>query len=65
VTQLGGGVGSMIYLAKGVQLNLAGGYQFLRGGTRIGDNTRPSGASYLVRAGLSLGSSGWARDPGF
>jgi hypothetical protein len=65
VTQLGGGLGSMIYLAKGVQMNVAGGYQFLRGGTRVSDNTRPSGGAFVVRAGLSLGSSGWARDPGF
>jgi hypothetical protein len=64
-TQLGGGLGSMIYLAKGIQLNVAGGYQFLRAGKRIADGTRPEGGGYMVRAGLSLGSSGWARDPGF
>lgn len=66
VSQVGGGIGSMIYLAKGVQLNLAGGYQFLREGTRIADGTRANGGAYVMRAGLTLGgSSGWARDPGF
>jgi hypothetical protein len=66
VTQLGGGVGSMIYLAKGVHLNLAGGYQYLRAGRRISDDTRANGGAYVMRAGLSLGgSSGWARDPGY
>lgn len=66
VTQLGGGVGSMIYLARGVQLNLAGGYQFLRAGKRIADDTRADGGAFVMRAGLSLGgNSGWARDPGY
>ncbi len=66
VTQLGGGLGSMIYLAKGVQLNLAGGYQFLRAGKRIADDTRANGGAFVMRAGLSLGgNSGWARDPGY
>ena len=66
VTQLGGGLGSMIYLAKGVQLNLTGGYQFLRAGKRIADDTRAEGGAFVMRAGLSLGgSSGWARDPGY
>ncbi len=66
VTQLGGGVGSMIYLAKGVQLNLAGGYQFLRAGKRIADDTRANGGAFVMRAGLSLGGNGgWARDPGY
>lgn len=66
VTQLGGGLGSMIYLAKGVQLNLTGGYQFLRAGKRIADDTRAEGGAFVMRAGLSLGgTSGWARDPGY
>jgi Outer membrane protein beta-barrel domain len=66
VTQLGGGVGSMIYLAKGVHLNIAGGYQYLRAGKKIADDTRANGGAYVMRAGLSLGgSSGWARDPGY
>jgi hypothetical protein len=66
VTQLGGGLGSMIYLAKGVQLNLSGGYQFLRAGKRIADDTRADGGAFVMRAGLSLGgNSGWARDPGY
>lgn len=67
VTQLGGGVGSQIYLAKGVQLNLAGGYQFLRAGKKIADDTRANGGAFVMRAGLTLGgnSSGWARDPGY
>ncbi len=66
VTQLGGGLGSMIYLAKGVQLNLAGGYQFLRAGKRIADDTRANGGAFVMRAGLSVGgNSGWARDPGY
>jgi hypothetical protein len=65
VTQLGGGVGTQVYLAKGVQLNLAGGYQFLRAGKKIADGTRANGGAYTMRAGLTLGSSGWARDPGF
>ena len=66
VTQLGGGLGSMIYLAKGVQLNLTGGYQFLRAGKRIADDTRANGGAFVMRAGLSLGgNSGWARDPGY
>lgn len=66
VTQLGGGVGSMIYLARGVQLNLTGGYQYLRAGKRIADDTRADGGAFVVRAGLSLGgNSGWARDPGY
>jgi hypothetical protein len=66
VTQIGGGLGSMIYLAKGVQLNLAGGYQFLRAGKRIADDTRANGGAFVMRAGLSLGgNSGWARDPGY
>jgi hypothetical protein len=65
-TQVGGGVGSVVSLAKGINLNLAGGYQFLRAGRRISDNTRANGGAFMVRAGLSLGgSSGWARDPGF
>ena len=65
-TQLGGGLGSMIYLARGVQLNLAGGYQFLRAGKRIADDTRANGGAFVMRAGLSLGgNSGWARDPGY
>lgn len=65
-TQLGGGLGSMIYLAKGVQLNLAGGYQFLRSGKRIADDTRANGGAFVMRAGLSIGgNSGWARDPGY
>lgn len=64
ITQIGGGVGSMIYLAKGVQLNLGGGYQLLRAGKRIADDTRPNGGSFVMRAGLTLGgSSDWARDP--
>lgn len=65
VTQMGGGVGSMIYLANNVQLNLSGGYQFLRAGSRIADETRASGGAFVVRAGIALGSSGWARDPGY
>ncbi|MES3035070.1 MAG: outer membrane beta-barrel protein [Gemmatimonadota bacterium] len=67
VTQLGGGVGSQIYLAKGVHLNLAGGYQFLRAGKKIADDTRANGGAFVMRAGLTLGgnSSGWARDPGY
>jgi hypothetical protein len=66
VTQLGGGLGSMIYLARGVHLNLAGGYQFLRAGKRIADDTRANGGAFVMRAGLSLGgNSGWARDPGY
>ena len=65
-TQLGGGVGSLIYLAKGVQLNLGGGYQFLRAGRRVSDDTRASGGAFVMRAGLTLGgNSGWARDPGY
>lgn len=66
-TQVGGGVGSLIYLARGVNLNLAGGYQFLRAGRRIADDTRANGGAYVVRVGLSLGggNSGWARDPGY
>jgi hypothetical protein len=66
-TQMGGGVGSQIHLARGVQLNLAGGYQFMRAGRRIADNTRANGGAFVMRAGLTLGgsSSGWARDPGF
>ena len=56
----------MIYLAKGVQLNLAGGYQFLRAGKRIADDTRANGGAFVMRAGLSVGgNSGWARDPGY
>ncbi len=67
ITQLGGGLGSQIYLAKGVHLNIAGGYQFLRAGKKIADDTRANGGAYVMRAGLTLGggSSGWARDPGF
>jgi Outer membrane protein beta-barrel domain len=66
VTQMGGGVGSLIHLSKGMQLNLGGGYQFLRAGRRIADDTRASGGAFVVRAGLSLGgNSGWARDPGY
>ncbi|MCC7052506.1 MAG: outer membrane beta-barrel protein [Gemmatimonadaceae bacterium] len=66
VTQMGGGIGSLIYLAKGMQLNIGGGYQFLRAGRRISDDTRASGGSFVLRAGLSLGgNSGWARDPGY
>lgn len=66
-TQMGGGVGSQIHLARGVQLNLAGGYQFMRAGRRIADNTRANGGAFVMRAGLTLGgsSSGWARDPGY
>ena len=66
-TQMGGGVGSQIYLARGLQLNLAGGYQYLRAGRRIADDTRANGGSFVMRAGLTLGgnSSGWARDPGY
>lgn len=66
-TQMGGGVGSQIHLARGVQLNLAGGYQFMRAGRRIADNTRANGGAFVMRAGLTLGgsASGWARDPGF
>jgi hypothetical protein len=64
-SQLGGGLGSLIYLAKGVQLNLAGGYQYMRAGRRIADDTRTNGGAFMLRAGLTLGSSGWARDPGF
>lgn len=64
-TQLGGGVGTLIYLARGVQLNVGGGYQWLRAGQRLDPSTRPSGGAYVVRAGLTLGSSGWARDPGY
>lgn len=66
VTQLGGGVGSLIYLSRGVQLNLTGGYQYLRAGRRIADDTRADGGAFVMRAGLSLGgNSGWARDPGY
>jgi hypothetical protein len=67
VSQLGGGVGSQIYLARGVHLNVAGGYQFFRAGKRIADDTRANGGAYVMRAGLTLGggSSGWARDPGY
>jgi hypothetical protein len=65
ITQLGGGVGSLISLSRNIQLNLAGGYQFLRAGNKIADDTRANGGAFTVRAGVSLGSSGWARDPGF
>jgi hypothetical protein len=65
VTQMGGGVGSMISLSRNIQLNLTGGYQFLRAGNKIADDTRANGGAFVVRAGVSLGSSGWARDPGF
>ena len=65
-SQLGGGVGSLIYLARGVQLNIGGGYHFLRAGRRIADETRANGGAFVLRAGLSIGgSSGWARDPGY
>ena len=66
-TQVGGGLGSQIDLAKGIQLNLAGGYQYLRAGRRISDDTRAKGGAFVMRAGLTLGgnSSGWARDPGY
>lgn len=65
-TQMGGGVGTLVYLSKGMQLNLGAGYQFLRAGRRISDDTRASGGSFVMRAGLSLGgNSGWARDPGY
>ncbi len=65
-SQLGGGVGSLIYLARGVQLNVGGGYQYLRAGRRIADDTRANGGAFVMRAGLSIGgSSGWARDPGY
>ncbi|HYW52124.1 MAG TPA: hypothetical protein VE861_16025, partial [Gemmatimonadaceae bacterium] len=65
-TQLGGGVGSLVYLARGVQLNLGAGYQFLRAGKRIADDTRANGGAFVMRAGLTLGgSSSWARDPGY
>lgn len=67
ISQLGGGLGSQIYLAKGIHLNLAGGYQFFRAGKKISDDTRANGGAYVMRAGLTLGggSSGWARDPGY
>ncbi len=66
VSQIGGGLGSMIYLARGVNLNIAGGYQFFRAGKRLADDTRANGGAYIMRAGLSLGgNSGWARDPGY
>jgi hypothetical protein len=66
-SQLGGGLGSQIYLAKGIHLNIAGGYQFIRAGKRIADDTRANGGAYVMRAGLTIGggSSGWARDPGY
>jgi hypothetical protein len=66
-TQIGGGLGSQIELAKGIQLNLAGGYQYLRDGRRIADDARANGAAFVMRAGLTLGgnSSGWGRDPGY
>ena len=66
-TQMGGGVGSQIILARGLQLNLAGGYQYLRAGRRIADDTRANGGAFVMRAGLTLGgsASGWARDPGY
>ncbi len=66
-TQMGGGLGSQIWLAKGVQLNVAGGYQYMRAGTRIADDTRLNGGAFVMRAGLTLGgnASGWARDPGY
>jgi len=65
-SQLGGGVGSLIDLARGVQLNVGGGYQYLRAGRRIADDTRANGGAFMMRAGLSIGgSSGWARDPGY
>jgi hypothetical protein len=62
---LGAGIGSVVELTKGIALNLGGGYQWHRGGTTLADNSRPSGGGYMIRAGLMLGGTRWARDPGF
>lgn len=62
---LGGGAGMIVELFKGAALNLGGGYQWHRAGSSFGDGSRPSGGGYVVRAGLMLGGTRWARDPGF
>jgi hypothetical protein len=62
---LGGGAGVIVELFKGAALNLGGGYQWHRAGNSFGDQSRPSGGGYMVRAGLMLGGTRWARDPGF
>ena len=40
---------SLIFLAKGVQLNVGGGYQYLRAGKRIADDTRAKGGAFVMR----------------
>lgn len=62
---LGAGGGVLVELFKGASLNLGGGYQWFRSGTTLGDGSRPSGGGYMVRAGLLIGGTRWARDPGF
>jgi opacity protein-like surface antigen len=63
--QLGGGIGTIIEVTKGIALNLGGGYQWHRAGNTFSDGSQPSGGGYMVRAGLLIGGTRWARDPGF
>ncbi len=62
---LGAGGGVLVEIFKGASLNFGGGYQWFRAGNTFADGTRPTGGGYMVRAGLLIGGTRWARDPGF
>ena len=60
-TALGGGLGLLVWLAPGVQLNTSAAYYGMR---LTGDNNtdRLTGRGATLRVGLSLGASGWGQN---
>jgi opacity protein-like surface antigen len=64
LTALGAGVGTLVWLAPSVQLDLAGMYSDVRGGSRTataGVFTGGTGSGAVLRAGLILGLDNWGR----
>lgn len=63
LTALGAGVGTLVWLAPSVQLDLAGMYTDVRGGRSAALDARGAGPGRgaLVRAGLVLGLDNWGR----
>jgi hypothetical protein len=64
LTALGAGVGTLVWLAPSVQLDLAGMYTDVRGGGRAasaGTFGGGTGAGAVIRAGLVVGLDNWGR----
>jgi hypothetical protein len=64
LTALGAGIGTLVWLAPSVQLDLAGMYSDVRGGGRAasaGTFGGGTGSGAVIRAGLVVGLDNWGR----